>query len=88
MNSVPIGQEGEERPKVDAEKVLGIVAQTLWSQKLLNEYRDSLIFGTSNPYIYKESTRWQRFKWRMSAYKDRVRDAWLVLTGRAHIADE
>jgi hypothetical protein len=69
--------------------MLSITAQAYYAQKLYNEaIRDLIIFGTTHPYIYKKPTLWQRFKYRVLAYRDRVRDAWLVLVGRAHIADE
>lgn len=75
----------DDETKAQAEKVFSVVSQTLWAQKLYNEYTNAVIFGTSHPYIYKKATRWERFKWRMLAYKDRVRDAWKVLTGKAEI---
>jgi hypothetical protein len=79
----------DERPKIVAEKVMSILSQTIWAQKLYNEaMRDLVIFGTSTPWIYKKATLWERFKWRIQAYAERVRDAWLVLIGRAHIADD
>lgn len=79
----------DERPKIEAEKVHSILSQTMWSQKLYNEMmRDLVIFGTTHPYIYKKPTLWERFKYRVLCYRDRMRDAWLVLTGRAHISDD
>lgn len=30
-------------------------------------------------------TRWQRIKWKVSGYRRRVTDAWLVLRGKAYI---
>jgi hypothetical protein len=80
---------GEDKAKADAEKALGIITQTLWSQKIYNEMvRDLVIFGTTHPHIYKKASLWQRFKWRILGLAERVRDAWLVLTGQAHIADD
>jgi hypothetical protein len=80
---------GSDRPKVNAEKVYSVLSESVWAQKLYNEMmRDLVIFGTTHPYIYKKATLWERFKWRLLAYKVRARDAWLVLTGRAHIADD
>lgn len=71
-----------------SERALGIAIQAQWNQKLYNEMmRDLIIFGTTHPYIYKKATLWERFKWRVLAYKDRIRDAWLVLIGKADIYD-
>lgn len=67
---------------------LGLASQKLWAQKLYNEMmRDLVIFGSTHPYIYKKATMWERLKWRVLAYKNRVRDAWLVLVGKADIYD-
>ena len=78
----------EDRTKVNAEKTLGLISQSLWAQKLYNEaMRDLVIFGTSTPYIYKEPTLWQRIKWPVRDFFERVRDAWKVLMGRAEIAE-
>jgi hypothetical protein len=79
----------EDKTKADAEKALGIITQTLWAQKLYNEaMRDLVIFGTTTPYIYKKASLWRRFRWRVLGFAERVRDAWLVLIGKAHIADD
>lgn len=76
----------EDKTKVDAEKVFSTVSQSMWAQKLYNEaMRDLIIFGTTTPYIYKKASRWQRLKWRLQDYAWRVRDAWLVLIGKAEI---
>lgn len=79
----------EKRMKIEADKVVSLVSQSLWAQKLYNEaMRDLVVFGTSTPYIYKKPTLWQRIKWPIQGFFRRLGDAWLVLTGKAHIADD
>jgi hypothetical protein len=35
--------------------------------------------------VYKPPTRWDDFKWRVSAYFCRIRDAWLVMIGKREV---
>lgn len=52
-------------------------------------YRQDHLFGHLMSHaLYaddKPSTRWSRFKYRLVIYRDRVRDAWAVLRGRASV---
>lgn len=38
--------------------------------------------------VYTDPTRWQRLKIKAQSFKRRVSDAWLVLRGKAYIADD
>jgi hypothetical protein len=43
---------------------------------------NELLYGDDRKY-----TRWEWFVWRWKRRLERVRDAWLVLTGQAHVGD-
>jgi hypothetical protein len=43
---------------------------------------NALLYGDTRKY-----TRWEKFVMRWKWRRERVRDAWLVLTGQAHIGD-
>ncbi len=78
--------DSNEKPKVDAERVVSLISQSYWSQRLYNEaMRDLVIFWTSTPWIYKEPTLLERVKWPVRDFLWRCRDAWKVLTGKAEI---
>ena len=84
-----MSKTSDERPKINAEKFMSIVAESQWAQRRYNqELSDLIIFGTSAPYIYKKPTLWQRIKWPIQGFFRRARDAWLVLIGRAYIHED
>lgn len=60
-----------------------LISQTYWAQKLYNEATRQISW-LPKP---KPLTRWQRFRYRISVPFTRMRDAWLVLIGRAEIYD-
>lgn len=72
---------------MNEQQQMSIVSQAYWAQKLYNEATRELLLFQRQPYIYRKTTRWQRFKWRMLAYRERVHGAWLVLVGKAEIYD-
>lgn len=64
------------------------LSQPYWAKKLYEEaMRDLVVFGTSAPFIYKPIPWYRRAWWRVLHYRNRVRDAWLVLIGRKDASD-
>lgn len=60
-------------------------------QQALNRFYSDLLREVTKPLPFwmqlKRRSRWQRFKDRCAVPLQRMRDAWLVLVGKAEISD-
>lgn len=70
---------------MDEKRQVGIIGSTCWAQRLYNEATREMLHFKPSP--THPSTRWWRFKRRVTLFLERVHDAWLVLIGHAAIRD-
>ena len=67
-----------------------MLVPAMWSEVIWKELQDAqrianMLARWHLDHPMPPPTRWQRLRWRLRELLDRVRDAWLVLTGRADI---
>lgn len=66
----------------------GIVNRVRLQQLMVNENTRAMLGRLERFHYYETRSTWlQRRWWALCALAERCRDAWLVLTGRADIAD-
>ena len=63
---------------------MSIPKSTVFHQRLVNEMYSRITEASKFASMIgprPKPTRWQRFKWRMETYGDRLTNAWLALRG-------
>jgi hypothetical protein len=73
--------------KPDLNEIVSITTRYRAAQMAANIQANNRLLAMLEGYKPKPPTRWERFTWRVLHYRNRVRDAWLVLIGRKDVCD-